>query len=90
MLHYMQQLQQRHGESAEGIALPPAIVTSVSSWWAHELRPKESYRFKEIKAAVGNCQDSELSAALIQLGWTKRRKWATAGANLRAWVPPPA
>jgi hypothetical protein len=88
MLHYMQQLQQRHAESAESIELLPTLVTSVSSWWARELARKESYSFTEIKAIVGICQDSELSAALIQLGWTKRRKWATTGANLRAWVPP--
>lgn len=88
MLHYMQQLQQRHAESAERIQLPPTIVTSVSSWWGHELCPKESYRFSEIKVVIGICQDSELSAALIQLGWTKQRKWATATANLRVWMPP--
>jgi hypothetical protein len=87
MLYYMQQLQQRHAESAESITVTPSIVTSVTSWWASERCPKESYRFGEIKAAVGNCQDSELSAALIQLGWTKQRKWTTTGANLRVWVP---
>lgn len=88
MLYYMQQLQKRHAESVEPIVSPPAIVTSVSSWWARELARKESYSFTEIKAVVGNCQDSQLSAALIQLGWTKRRKWATTGVNLREWVPP--
>jgi hypothetical protein len=88
MLHYMQQLQKRLDEGTKKIELPPTIVTRVTSWWVHERSPKETYRFSEIKDAVGNCQDSELSAALIQLGWAKRRKWATTGANLRAWVPP--
>lgn len=88
MLYYMQKLQEQLDVGADRIASPPRLVTSVSSWWARELVRKKSYRFSEIKAAIGCCQDSELSAALVQLGWVKRRKWATTGANLRAWVPP--
>ena len=60
-----------------------------SEWFASapEISRVRPYSMIELERALGT-QGRFLSPVLYALGWERRRKWSSKGANPRYWVPP--
>lgn len=58
-------------------------------WFASvpEISRVRPYSMVELEQALGT-QGRFLSPILESLGWERRRKWSSRGANPRYWVPP--
>lgn len=81
--------------SLEAEAVPqqlfkPDLKQRFIEWFASvpEISRVRPYSMVELERALGT-QGRFLSPILEVLGWERRRKWSSKGANPRYWLPPP-
>lgn len=90
MSAYIKSLR-RSVEAGEETRQPvkPDLKQRVVEWFASvpEISRERPYSMVELEQALGT-QGRFLSPVLYALGWQRRRKWSTNGANPRYWVPP--
>lgn len=67
----------------------PDLKQRFIEWFASvpEISRVRPYSMVELERALGT-QGRFLSPILEGLGWERRRKWSSKGANPRYWVPP--
>lgn len=81
-------------EAETHVGLQPQHATSdlkqrFVEWFNNvpEISRSRPYSMVELERALGT-QGRFLSPILESLGWERRRKWSSKGANPRYWVPP--
>lgn len=84
----------QRGLEAEAEAGPqqlskPDLKQRFVEWFANvpEISRVRPYSMVELEQALGT-QGRFLAPILESLGWERRRKWSSRGANPRYWVPP--
>lgn len=67
----------------------PDLKQRFIEWFASvpEVSRVRPYSMAELERALGT-QGRFLAPVLEGLGWERRRKWSSTGANPRYWVPP--
>lgn len=67
----------------------PDLKQRFIEWYAcvPEISRVRPYSMVELERALGT-QGRFLSPILESLGWERRRKWSSNGANPRYWLPP--
>lgn len=87
---YIRSLQRTLDEEAVHQQQPkPDLKQRFIEWYASvpEVSRARPYSMVELEQALGT-QGRFLSPILKSLGWERRRKWSSRGANPRYWVPP--
>lgn len=87
---YIRSLQRALDMEAELQPLSkPDLKQRFIEWFASvpEISRVRPYSMVELERALGT-QGRFLSPILESLGWERRRKWSSGGANPRYWVPP--
>lgn len=87
---YIRSLQRSLEADAEPRQLcKPDLKQRFIEWFASvpEISRMRPYGMAELEQALGT-QGRFLSPILESLGWERRRKWSSKGANPRYWVPP--
>lgn len=87
---YIRSLQRSlDAEAAHEVLFKPNLKQRFIEWFegVPEISRVRPWSMQEFERALGT-QGRFLSPILESLGWERRRKWSSKGANPRYWTPP--
>lgn len=86
---YIRDLQLKIKLQKTAVVAPASLAERIYSWHSglSEFLRNRPFSMSELEQVTAS-QGRFISPVLIQLGWSRKRKWDSQGSYHRYWVPP--